>query len=100
MNYLLTPAGLIVIGLLGMLIHFFKKQIKGETLTEITGYFTNHFKSTFIAIVTTIIGVVAYKFTLATGQAADIVTVFGIGYTFDSIFNKWEKNVGGENDPK
>lgn len=93
MEYLLSPLGLIVIGLLGMLIHFFKKQIKGETLTEITGYFSNHFKSTFIAVVTTLIGVLAYKFTLATGQAADIVTVFGIGYTFDSIFNKWDKNV-------
>lgn len=91
MEYLLTPLGLSIIGLLGMLIHFFKKQIKGETVSEITDYFKVHFKSTFIAVVTTLIGVLAYKFTLATGQAADIVTVFGIGYTFDSIFNKWDK---------
>ena len=91
MNYLLSPIGLVVIGLSGMLIHFFKKQIKGETLVEIKDYFANHFKSTFIAVVTTLIGVLAYKFTLSTGQPADIITVFGIGYTFDSIFNKWDK---------
>jgi Na+/proline symporter len=92
MEFLLSPIGLVVIGLLGMLVHFFKKQIKGETLTEIKDYFGDHFKSTFIAVVTTIIGVITYKFSLGTGLPADIITVFGIGYTFDSIFNKWDKS--------
>lgn len=91
MNFILSPIGLLVVGLLGMLIHFFKKNIKGETVTEIADYFKDHFKSTFIAIVMTVIGVLAYKFQLATGQFADVITVFGIGYTFDSMFNKWDK---------
>lgn len=91
MNYLLSPIGLVFIGLLGMIIHFFKKQIKGETVTEIKQYFKDHFKSTFIAVTMTFIGVAGYIFTMKTGQTADILAVFGIGYTFDSMFNKWDK---------
>lgn len=94
MEFVLSPIGLLIVGLLGMLIHFFKKQIKGETVTEIASYFKDHFKSTFTAVVCTVIGVLAYKFQLATGQFADVVTVFGIGYTFDSMFNKWDKPNG------
>jgi len=90
MHFILSPIGLVLIGLLGMLIHFMKKDIKGETTTEIRDYFRDHFKDTFIATVVTIIGVLSYKFQLATGQFADVVTVFGLGYTFDSMFNKWD----------
>jgi hypothetical protein len=82
---------LYIIGLLGMLVHFFKKQIKGETVTEIKDYFASHFKSTITAFIVTSIAVFGYYFTLSTGQMADVVTVFGLGYTFDSMFNKWDQ---------
>lgn len=90
-QYLLTLPSLLIISLLGMIIHFFKKQIKGETVTEIKDYFRDHFKSTFIAVVVTMISCAAYYFNLKTGTPTDILTVFGLGYTFDSMFNKWDK---------
>lgn len=90
LKWLVQLPALLGIGLVGMLMHFFKKQIKGETLTEIREYFSDHFKSTFVAIVSTLLGVVTYYLTLGTGQPADILTVFGLGYMFDSIFNKWD----------
>lgn len=90
-QWITSLPSLLVIGLLGMLVHFFKKNIKGETLTDITTYFHDNLKSTIVAVISTIIGTLATYFTLATGQVIDIVTVFGIGYTFDSMFNKWDK---------
>lgn len=87
---ILSLPSLYIIALLGMLVHFFKKQIKGETLTEIRDYFKGHFKSTVTAFIVTTIAILGYYFTLSTGQMADIVTTFGLGYTFDSMFNKWD----------
>ncbi len=69
----------------------FKQQIKGESIVEIRDYFRTHFKSTVIALVSTSIGFLGYYFLLATGQVADILTTFGLGYMFDSIFNRWDK---------
>lgn len=91
MDWFLTPEALYLISLLGMLMHFFKKQIKGESVVEIAGYFKTHFKSTIIAFVSTSIAFLGYYFLLATGQIADVLSVFGLGYMFDSIFNKWDK---------
>ena len=90
LQWLISLPALLGVGLLGMLVHFFKKEIKGETTTEIRDFFRDHFKSTFIAIVTTLLAVVAYYLTLATGQPADVVTVFMSGYMSDSILNRWE----------
>ena len=90
MEWILQPVSLYVISLVGMLMHFFKKQIKGETITEIANYFSDHFKSTVIAFVATTIGFLAYYFLLASGQKADIFGVFGVGYMFDSMFNRYE----------
>jgi len=82
---------LCVIALIGMLMHFFKQQIKGETITEIRDYFSTHFKSTVIAFVATVLSVVAYYLSLSTGQMADIIVAIQLGYTSDSFFNKWDK---------
>lgn len=90
-EWLLTLPAQCIIALLGMLMHFFKQQIKGETITEIKDYFGSHFKSTFIAFITTLISVAGYYFTLSTGKYADIVTVFLLGYMCDSTLNKWDK---------
>lgn len=90
-QWLTTLPSLIGIGLLGMLMHFFKQKIQGETITAITGYFRDNFKSTFVAVVSTVVAVTATYFTLGTGQPIDIMAVFGVGFTCDNIFNKWEK---------
>ena len=93
LQWVLQPGILYVISLIGMLMHFFKKQIKGETISEITDYFRDHFKSTVMAFVATTIGFLAYYFLLSSGQKADIFGVFGVGYMFDSIFNRYEKPI-------
>jgi multidrug efflux pump subunit AcrB len=80
----------IAIGLVGMMMHFFKKKITGEALTDIVNYFMSNFKSTVIAIISTMVTVVATHLTLATGSPIDIVTIFGLGYMCDSAFNKFE----------
>jgi hypothetical protein len=89
-TWLTTLPSMLIIALLGMISHFMKKQIKGETLTEITSYFKDHFKSTFIALVSTVISTFAYITTLKTGSVVDIIVVFQIGYMCDSAFNKWD----------
>ena len=92
MNYdfLQTLPSLVAISLLGMFIHFLKKNIKGETLVEIRDYFKNHFKSTLVAIITASVSAASYYFTISTGSNADLITVFGLGYMCDSVFNKWD----------
>ena len=90
---LLSMPGLIVIGLLGMFVHFMKKNIRGETTTAVKKYFHDHFKSTTTAIIVTIIGVVSYKLKLSTGQTADIVICFMAGFNFDSLLNKWDSSI-------
>jgi uncharacterized membrane protein YesL len=91
-TFILTLPGLIVLGLVGMFSHFLKKNITGETTTEIFDYFRDHFKSTLLALIVTLVSVIGYKMALATGQAADIVVVFLLGFGFDSTLNKWDKN--------
>ncbi len=91
LQWVLQPSVLYLISIVGMLMHFFKKQIKGETVTEIAGYFKNHFKSTIVALVATTVGFLGYYFLLASGQKADIFALFSVGYMSDSFFNKWDK---------
>lgn len=93
LQWLLSYPALLLVGNLGMFIHFLKKNITGETFTDIKGYFSDHLKSTIIAVATTWIAISAYYMTLKTGQAADIVVVFMTGFMFDSILNKWEKKM-------
>lgn len=90
-QWLVSMYGLQAVGFVGMLMHFFNKRIKGETLVDIAGFFTSNLKSTIVAVISTVIAVAGYYFSLGTGQAADILTVFGLGYMCDSFFNKWDK---------
>lgn len=90
-TWFLTPQALYLIALSGMILHFFKKQIKGESILEIADYFRLHFKSTVVAFMATSVGFLSYYFLLASGQKADIFSCFAIGYMFDSVFNKWDK---------
>lgn len=97
LQWLLSLPALIVTGLLGMLTHFMKKQVRGETLTDIRNFFRDHFKSTFIAVTVTVVSVVGYYVTLATGQFADVVLVFLLGFGFDSTLNTWEQRAAQGN---
>lgn len=95
LEILLTLPGLCVVALLGMFIHFLKKNVKGETTTEIRDYFRVHFKSTFIASVVTLVSVLVYVESLGTGQMADLLVAFLLGLGFDSTLNNWEKKASG-----
>lgn len=89
-QFIFSVGALYLIALLGMLTHFFKKQIKGETFLEIRDYFSSHLKSTVSAFIITSVAFFSYYYTLATGSTADIATSFMMGYMFDSMLNKWE----------
>jgi len=90
-QFLYSFAGLYIVALLGMLTHFLKKNIKGETPTEILGYFKDNFKSSLTAIILTSVMFFAYYQLFITAESVkDIMIVFLIGYAFDSTFNKYE----------
>lgn len=90
-QWIVSLPSLIGIGLIGMFSHFLKKNVTGETIVEIKDYFKNHFKSTILALISTVLTVVGYYFSISTGQVADILLVGSLGYNFDSLFNKWDK---------
>lgn len=91
MEFVYSFTGLYIISLLGMLTHFMKKNIKGETPTEILGYFKDNFKSTITAFILTSVMFVAYhQLFVTSADVKDIMVIFLIGYAFDSTFNKYE----------
>jgi len=73
-----------IIMLCGVIAHFAKKKIKGETIDDIINYFKLHFKETVITIIA---GVVGFGSMVASGGLGWIAS-FLLGYTADSIFNK------------
>ena len=89
LSFFTSVSSLFVIAYLGMFSHFLKQNVKGETATDIFHYFNDNFKSTFLAVVATFITTLGFIFTLKSGQAVDIVAVFGLGYCCDSLWNKW-----------
>lgn len=91
MNFIYSFTGLYIIALLGMLTHFLKKNIKGETPRQILNYFKNNFKSTITAFILTSVMYIAYHQLFVTAEdVKDIMVIFLIGYAFDSTFNKYE----------
>lgn len=77
---------LLVCGYTGLICHFLKKKIKGETVTEIKTYFHDNIKSTLLALITVAVGI----YFLNDYAALTYAEAFGIGYMVDSILNKWE----------
>jgi uncharacterized membrane protein YesL len=80
---------LIALTCVGVLSHFLKKRIKGETLTDIITYFKTHFKSTLLTIFGAVGGFVLLKEMGELGY----FSAFSIGYMADSFFNKAEERV-------
>ena len=91
--WLFTRPGLMLIAFVGMFCHFLVKNVKGETLTDITSYFKDHLRSTLVALIVTWISVLGYWYGFATNQAADVIVVFLLGFGFDSTLNKWTQQV-------
>lgn len=88
MDWLLIGSyiGYVVLAFAGMFAHFLKKNIKGETFTEVRNYFRDNFKQTALAVFGTAIGlIIAISTDNLNWMSAPL-----IGYTFDSVFNKWD----------
>lgn len=74
--------------LLGVITHFLKKKVRGETLADIKSYFKTHFRYTSVTIVMAIVGFIA----LVTTSGVGLIASFLAGYSADSAFNKAEGN--------
>jgi hypothetical protein len=80
---------LLIVAYFGMLVHFMKDRIQGESIKVMKDYFFEHAKTVITAVIMTLIFFIAYYLAISTGQVADIVSVFGIGYLCDSYLNKY-----------
>jgi hypothetical protein len=70
-------------GLAGMVSHFLKLEVKGQTADDIRNYFQSHFKDTVTAVIATLF-VAGLAFIMGQG----LMAAFLAGYAFDSVFNK------------
>jgi hypothetical protein len=79
----------ICIGLsaLGVLSHFLKKKVRGQTLSHIANYFSSHFKYTLLSL----IGASGGFFVALQMGELNYLSAFGVGYLADSFFNKVEE---------
>jgi len=77
-----------VMAILGVLSHFLKKKVTGQSLDDIKEYFSGHFKDTALMLIGTVIGVgMLFYF-----ENANFHTAFLTGYTADSLFNKGKQD--------
>ena len=70
-------------GLAGMISHFLKLEVKGQTVDDIKAYFKGHFKDTTVATIATL-----FAAGLAFIMGQGLMAAFLAGYAFDSVFNK------------
>ena len=75
------------LGFVGMVAHFLKRRIKGETLADAIGWFKNHFNQTLLSV----LGMVAGLFIAYQMGELGYLTAIGSGYAADSVFNRFEK---------
>jgi len=71
---------------IGMLAHFLKKKIKGQTFGEFKDWIGSHFKETVLAVIGTIVGL----FVLNADSSLGFMSSFLAGYAADSALNKWD----------
>lgn len=69
---------------IGIIAHFGKKKVTGQTLDDIKNYFKGHFKST----ITTLCGAVVLFGTLVSTGGLGFMASFMAGYMADSALNK------------
>lgn len=75
--FIFSFTGLYIVALLGMVTHFLKKNIKGETPTEILSYFKDNFKSTLTAfILTSVMFFAYYQLFVYESEVKDLILSF------------------------
>jgi len=78
-----------LIGIIGVIVHFLKKKVKGQSIASVKKYFATHFRSTVLMFFA-YIGAFAGLHEL--GQLT-MAAAFMAGYTCDSLINKNEMDV-------
>ena len=73
--------------LFGVLSHFLKKKVRGQTFSHVIKYFSSHFKYTVV----TLIGAAGGFFAAMQMGELTYLSAFGVGYLADSFFNKVEE---------
>lgn len=76
-----------IVGLMGVISHFLKQKVKGETLNDIKGWFTDNPKETVLTLIAFIVSFLVLTQTGSMGY----FTAFMSGYMSDSIFAKATK---------
>lgn len=89
---ILTWIGYIVVLAIGIVAHFLKKKVKGQTLADVKHYF----QSNFVNTVTSIVGAIAGFIILVATGGVSWYAVFTTGYLADSIFNKADEQKAAE----
>lgn len=80
-------------GILGMLMHFLKLKIKGQTPSDILAYFKNNFRDTLVALGATTFGILGAWATMdPLNWIGAIVAAISVGFAFDSMFNSSERS--------
>ena len=84
-------------GLFGMLMHFAKLKIKGQTFQDWVSYYKEHFSDTFLGIGTMTTGVLTMWATLppieGTAWVGAVVGAVGVGWMGDSAFTSKVRNI-------
>lgn len=79
--------GFYAIGLIGLLTHFLKQKVKGQTALAIRRWFAGHVKDTVLSL---IMFTVVFASLYAAGQLS-FMNAFMAGYMCDSLFARLEK---------
>lgn len=79
---------LLFISFFGLVTHFLKKKIKGESVNDIRNYFYEHFRTVVLSFIVTLIGFFAYW--IISGGNGDILGAFAVGFLSDSFLNKYD----------
>ncbi len=83
----------ILVGVFGMLAHFWKKKIKSQTVSGLKNYIVSHPGYTVAALGVTVAGALvmapaSIDFSNVTALIAQLTPIFTTGYMVDSAINK------------
>ena len=78
----------LAVGILGVVSHFFKQKVKGQTAHDIKSWFGNHLKDTILSLIAFI---VTFLIMSQTGDLT-VMTAFMSGYMCDSLFTRVNKD--------
>lgn len=82
----LSEPVLFLTGLLGLLVHYLKKRVRGQSLHSVVQYFGSHFSMTVVSLVSYL----GAFYALMQSGTLNVPAALMCGYMADSFFNKGE----------